>query len=164
MSGFPVLHREAWHVAVHGLKRVRQNWVTEQPPPPPQQRKLGAKSSFCHGFCHVRGQKSEQLPSELGGIKEKKKKVQACSLFSLYSLFSGNEERKTHSAFFLFTATLSVNIQDWFPLELTGLISLHSKGLSRVFSITAVRNHQFFGTQHFLLSVSLTCTWLLEKP
>ena len=107
--------------------------------------------------------KSEQLPSELGGIKEKKN-VQACSLFSLYSLFSGNEDIKTHSAFFLFTATLSVNIQGWNPLELTGLISLHSKGLSRVFSITAVRNHQFFGTQHFLLSVSHTCTWLLEKP
>ena len=40
-----------------------------------------------------------------------------------------------------------VNIQDWFPLELTGLISLQSKGLSRVFSSTTVQKHQFFGTQ-----------------
>ena len=34
-----------------------------------------------------------------------------------------------------------------FPLRLTGLISLQSKGLSRVFSNTAVQKHQFFGTQ-----------------
>ena len=39
------------------------------------------------------------------------------------------------------------NIQDWFPLGLTGWISLLSKGLSRVFSNTTVQKHQFFGTQ-----------------
>ena len=39
--------------------------------------------------------------------------------------------------------------QGWFPLGLTGLISLLSKGLSRVFSSTAVWRHQFFGTQPF---------------
>ena len=38
-----------------------------------------------------------------------------------------------------------VNIQDWFPLGLTGLISLQCKGLSRVFSNTIVQRHQFFG-------------------
>ena len=43
--------------------------------------------------------------------------------------------------------TLPVNIQDWFPLGLTGWISLQSKGLSRVFSNTTVQKHQFFGTQ-----------------
>ena len=37
-----------------------------------------------------------------------------------------------------------VNIQDWFPLGLTGLISLLSKGLSRVFSSTTIQKHQFF--------------------
>ena len=41
---------------------------------------------------------------------------------------------------------LPVNIQDWFPLGLTGWISLQSKGLSRV-SNTTVQNHQFFGNQ-----------------
>ena len=35
---------------------------------------------------------------------------------------------------------LPMNIQDWFPLELTGLISLQSKGLSRVFSNTTVQD------------------------
>ena len=38
-------------------------------------------------------------------------------------------------------------IQSWFPLGLTGLISLLSEGLSRVFSSTTVRKHQFFGAQ-----------------
>ena len=43
-----------------------------------------------------------------------------------------------------------MNIQDWFPLGLTGWISLQSKGLSRVFSNITVQKHQFFGTQLFL--------------
>ena len=42
---------------------------------------------------------------------------------------------------------LPMNIQYWFPLRLTGLIFLQSKGLSRVFSSTTVQRHQFFGTQ-----------------
>ena len=44
-------------------------------------------------------------------------------------------------------SVLPMNIQDWFPSELTGLISLQSKGLSWIFSNTRVQKHQFFGTQ-----------------
>ena len=44
------------------------------------------------------------------------------------------------------TSVLPMNIQDWFPLEWTCLISLKSKGLSRVFSNTTVQKHQFFTT------------------
>ena len=44
-------------------------------------------------------------------------------------------------------SVLPMNIQDWFPLGWTGWISLQSKGLSRVFSITTVQKHQFFCTQ-----------------
>ena len=40
-----------------------------------------------------------------------------------------------------------MNIQDWFSLGWTSLISLQSKGLSKVFSNTTVQKHQFFGTQ-----------------
>ena len=61
-------------------------------------------------------------------------------------------------------SVLLVNIQDWFPLGLTGWISLLSKGLSRVFSNTTVQKHQFFGTQLSLWSISHIHTWLLEKP
>ena len=42
---------------------------------------------------------------------------------------------------------LPMNIHGWFLLGLTGLISLLSKGLSRVFSSTILWKHQFFGTQ-----------------
>ena len=44
------------------------------------------------------------------------------------------------------TSVLPMNIQDWFPLGWTGLISLQSKGLSRVFSNTTVQKHQFFSS------------------
>ena len=57
-----------------------------------------------------------------------------------------------------------MNIQDWFPLGWTGLISLQSKGLARVFSNTIVQKHQFFSTQLSLLPNSHIRTWLLEKP
>ena len=49
-------------------------------------------------------------------------------------------------------------------LRLTGLISLLSKGLSRVFSNTRVQKHQFFGTQPSSQSNSHIHTWLLERP
>ena len=56
-----------------------------------------------------------------------------------------------------------MNVQGWFPLGLTGLISLLSKGLSRVSSSTTVQKHQFFGTQPSLWSHSHIHTWLLES-
>ena len=57
-----------------------------------------------------------------------------------------------------------MNIQDWFLLGWTSLISLLSKGLSRVFSNTIVQKHPFFRAQPSLLSNSHIHTWLLEKP
>ena len=61
------------------------------------------------------------------------------------------------------TLVLPMNIQGWFPLGLTGLISLQSKGLSRILSNTIVQKHQFFTTQLSLWSSSHIHTWLLEK-
>ena len=61
-------------------------------------------------------------------------------------------------------SALPMNIKGWFPLKLTGLISLLSKVLSRVFSSTTIWKHQFLGTQSSLWSNSHICTWLLEKP
>ena len=58
----------------------------------------------------------------------------------------------------------SDEFQGWFPLELAGLISLLSKGLSRVFSSTTIQKHQFLGTQPSLWAKSHICTWLLDKP
>ena len=44
-------------------------------------------------------------------------------------------------------SVLPMNFQDWSPLGWTGLISLQTKGLSRVFANTTVQKHQFFSTQ-----------------
>ena len=52
-----------------------------------------------------------------------------------------------HQVAKVLTAVLPMNIQNWFPLGLTGLISLLSKELSRVFSSITIRKHQFSGTQ-----------------
>ena len=61
-------------------------------------------------------------------------------------------------------SVLPMNIQDWFPLGLTGLISLQSKGLSRVFSSTTDQKHQFFIIQVSSWSSLNIHAWLLEKP
>ena len=61
-------------------------------------------------------------------------------------------------------SVLPMNMQGWFPLGLTSLISLQSKGLSRVqVSNTTVQKHQFFGAQGSLWSNTHIHTWLLEN-
>ena len=51
-------------------------------------------------------------------------------------------------------SVLPLNIQDWFPLGLTGLITLQSKEFSKVFFSITVQKHQIFNTQ--LYSPTLT--------
>ena len=61
-------------------------------------------------------------------------------------------------------SVLSMNTEDWSPLEWPGWISLQSKGLSKVFSNTTLQKHQFFGAQLSSQSNSHIHTWPLEKP
>ena len=51
-------------------------------------------------------------------------------------------------------SVLPMNIQDWFPFGWTGLISLQSKGLLRVFSNTIVQKHQFLSAEFFIIQLS----------
>ena len=72
------------------------------------------------------------------------------SIFPSIRVFSVNQLFTSGGQSIGVSASASVppmNIQGWFPLGLTGLISLQSKGLSRVFSNTTVQKHQFFSTQ-----------------
>ena len=85
----------------------------------------------------------------------------ASGSFPMSQLFTSGDQSTRVSAS---ASVLPMNIQDWFPLEWTGLISLQSKRLSRVFSNTTVQNHQFFGAQSSLWSNSHIHSWLLEKP
>ena len=55
-----------------------------------------------------------------------------------------------------------MNIQGWFPLGLTGLISLQFKGLSRVFSSTTIQKHQFFSTQPSLWSKFYWYSYMIQ--
>ena len=72
-------------------------------------------------------------------------------LFPVSCLFASGGQSIRASA-----SVLPMNIQDGFPLALTYLFSLQSKGLSRVFSSTTVQKHQFFGSQPSLCSMHLT--------
>ena len=65
----------------------------------------------------------------------------ASGSFPMTQLFTSGDQSFRASA-----SVLPMNIQGWFPIGLTGLISLQSKGLSRVFSNTTVQKRRFFGT------------------
>ena len=71
-------------------------------------------------------------------------------LFTSHHITSGGQSTGASAS----ASVLPMNIQDWFPLGWTGLISLQSKGLSSIFSNTTVQKHQFFGTQPSLQSNS----------
>ena len=80
--------------------------------------------------------------------------------FPMSQLFTSGRQSIGASAS---ASVLPMSIQGWFPLGWTGLISLQSKGLSKVFSSTRVQMHQFFGTQPSLWFNSHIRTWLLDR-
>ena len=93
------------------------------------------------------------------------------SNFPSISLFSNELGFSSESALcirwlkdwsFSFGISPSKSIQGWFPLRMTSLIFLLSKGLSRIFSSTTVQKHQFLGTLPSLLSSSHIHTWLMS--
>ena len=69
--------------------------------------------------------------------------------FPMHRLCVSGGQRTGESA-----SVLPMNIQGWFPLRLTGLISYLSKGFSRVFCNTTVQKHQFFGIAFFMVQLS----------
>ena len=77
----------------------------------------------------------------------------ASGSFPMSQLFASGSQSIGASASI---SVLLMNIQGWFPLGLTGLISLLSKGFSGVFSSTTIWKHQFFGAQPSLWSNSHT--------
>ena len=62
---------------------------------------------------------------------------------------------------FSFSISPSNEYSGQISFRIDGLISLQSKGLSRVFSNTTVQKHQLFGAQPYLWSNSHIHTWLL---
>ena len=127
---------------------------TRLPCPSPTPR---AFSNSCPliGWCHP------TISSSVIPFSSCLQSFPASGSFSMSQFFASGGQSIGVSAS---TSVLPMNIQDWFPLGLTDLISLQSKGLSRVFSNTTVQKHQIFSTQSSLWSNSHIHTWLLEKP
>ena len=84
----------------------------------------------------------------------------ALGSFQMSQLFTSGDQSIGVSASI---SLLPMNTQEWSPLGWTGLTSLQSKGLSRVFSNTTVQKHPFFGAQSSLWSNSHICTQLLDR-
>ena len=91
------------------------------------------------------------LPSVFPSIKD----------FSMSHLFESDDQNTGALAS---ASVLPVNIQGWSPLRLSGLVSLHSKGLSGVFPSTTIWRHQFFDALPSLPSSSHNRTWPLGRP
>ena len=115
-------------------------------------------SGVCPNSCPLSRWCHPTISSSIYPFSSCSQSFSASGSFSMSQYFAsgGQPVRPSASA-----SVLPKNIQGWFPLELTGLISLLSKGLSRVFSSIMIRKHQFFSAQSSLWSISHIHTWLL---
>ena len=132
----------------HGLQHARLPCPSTTP---------GACSNSCplSWWCHP------IIPSSVTPFFSCPQSFPASGSFPLSWLFASGGQNIGASAS---ASVLPMNIQGWFPLGLTGLISLQSKGFSRVFSSTTVQKLHFFSTQPSLWPNSHIHTWLLEEP
>ena len=131
----------------HGLQHAR-------PPCPSPTPGVYPNSCPLSWWCHP------TLSSSVVPFSFCRQSFPASGSFQMSQLFASGGQSIGASAS---TLILSMTIQGWFPLGLTGLI-LQPKGLSRVFLSNTIRKHQFFGSHTSLWSNSHTHTWLLEKP
>ena len=172
-------HRASLHHMANGTRELSAEILSLCLPPPQFSCTVISDSSPPQGLQHARppcpsptpgvhpdSRPSRQwchpaISSSVLPFSSRPQSFPASVSFPMSQLFvsGGQSIRASASA-----SVLPMNIQGWFSLGLTGLISLLSKGLSRVFSSTTVWKHQFFGTQPSLWSNSHICTRLLEKP
>ena len=108
------------------------------PPCPPPTPKVYSNSCPLSWWCHP------TISSSVIPVSSHLQSFPASGSFLMSQFFtSGDQSIGVPTS----PSVLPMNIQDWFPLGLTGLISLQSKGLWRVFSNTTVQKHQFFSLQ-----------------
>ena len=96
----------------------------------------------CSNSCPLSQRCHTTISSSVVPFSSCPRSLSASGPFLMNQLFASGGQSIGASA-----SVLAMTIEGWFPLGLTGLISLQSKGLSRVFSSTTVRMHQFFGAQ-----------------
>ena len=115
----------------HGLQHTRLPWPSPTPRVYSNSYPLGQR-------CH------STISSSVVPFSSRLQSFSASGSFPMSQFFAAGGQSIGVSAS---ASVLPVNTQDWFPLGLTGLISLQSKRLSRVFSNTMVQKHQFFDAQ-----------------
>ena len=140
----PVVSDSLWF---HGLQHAG-------PPCPSPSPEVCPSSCPLHWWCHPAISSSDALFSFWP------LSFPVSETFLVSQLFTSDYQNAGVSASAL---VLLMSIQGWFPLRLTGLISLLSKRLSGVFSSTIVRRHQFFGALPSLQSSSHNCIWSLWR-
>jgi len=118
----------------HGLQNTRLPCPSPSP---------GACPSSLHWWCRT------TISSSVAFFPFCLQSFPASGSFPISHLFAWDGQSIRASA-----SVLPMSIWGWFPLRLTGLITVLSKGLSRDFSSTTVPKHQFFGTLPFLWSSS----------
>ena len=125
-----------------------------RPPCPSPSPGVCPSSSSLHWWCHP------TISSSVIPFSSCLQSFPALRTFPMSHPFTSDGQNTGAS---VSASVLPVYIQGWSPLRLTGLISLLSKGFSRVFFSTTVWEHQFFIVQPSLWSNSHIHT-LLEKP
>ena len=126
-----------------------------RPPCPSPTPGVHSNSRPSNQWCHP------AISSSVVPFSSCPQSLPASESFPVSQLFAWGGQSTGVSALASF---LPKNTQGWSPLEWTGWISLHSKGLSRVFSNITVQKHQFFGAQPSSQSNFHIHTWPLEKP
>ena len=115
----------------HGLQHAR-------PPCPTPNPRVYTNSCPLSWWCHP------TISSSIVPFSYGFQSFPASGSFPMNQFFASGGQSTGVSAS---ASVLPMNIQDWFPLEMTGWIPLQPKGLSRVFSNTTVQKHQFFSAQ-----------------
>ena len=105
-------------------------------------------SGVCSSSCPLSWWWHPTISSSVAPFSSCPQSFPASRSLSMSQLFISDGQSIGASAL---TSVRPVNIQGWFPLGLTDLISLLSKGISRVFFNTTVQKHQFFGAQPFFM-------------
>ena len=162
-----VKDKEAWRAAVHGVAEstLLSNWTTATNTlfsSVQFSSSVVSDSLWPHGLQHTRPPCPTPTPGVYSNLcplsqwcytailssalpfSSCLQSFPASGSFQMSQLFTSGSQSIGVSAS---ASVLQMYIQDWFPLEWTGWISLLSKGLLRVFSNTTVQKHQFFRTQ-----------------
>ena len=133
MFNFPVMFNSLW---LHGLQHARPHC------PSPL---FKACPTLCplHQRCHP------TISSVL--LFSFPQSFPASGTFPMNRLFTSHHQNTVASAS---ASVLARSIPSWFPIRLTDLISLLSKGLSGVYSIITIRRHRFLDSAFFMVQLS----------